>query len=277
MKSLFDKKSGSIIRLEVELTPEEFKVYWQRVYDSALGKVHLKGFRPGQAPKELAGQAVDPEKVFEQAANDAVRFTLSELTEDNKWTVIDKPAVTIKGDGNNFKYEVDLTIFPEIVLADYKKIAKKANEKFASEKRGIIITPEEVEKSLEFIKKSGADLKNFKNEDDLKKSVGEGLKMEKEERERDIQRLKVLTEIVSGSKFDIPQIMIEKIKAQGLNDERAKKNVAEHLVIYKIAQLEKLEPTPEEVGERVDNPKKYDYIYGVIQNRKVFQFLENIK
>jgi len=112
MKSKFEKKPGSIIHVEVELTPEEFKAYWQKVYDASIGKVHLKGFRPGQAPKELASQALDPEKIFEQAANDAVRFGLNELAEENKWTVIDKPSVTIKGDGTNFKYEVDLTVFP---------------------------------------------------------------------------------------------------------------------------------------------------------------------
>ncbi len=276
MKSDFKKQSGSIIHLEVELTPEEFKVYWQRVYDVAISKVHLKGFRPGQAPKELAGQALNQEKVFEQAANDAVRFGLNELAEENNWSVIDKPSVTIKGDGTNFKYEVDLTIFPEVILADYKKIAKKANEKFSKEKKEITVTLEEMEKSLEFIKKSGADLKNFKNEEDLKKSVGDGLKTEKEERERDIQRLKVLVEIIEGSKIDIPQIMINKTKEQGLTEEQAKKNIADHLVIYKVAQLEKLEPTTEEMGKYVDNPKLYDYYYGVIQNQKVFKFLENL-
>ncbi|MEK7114813.1 MAG: trigger factor family protein [Patescibacteria group bacterium] len=265
MKHAFKKNFGSIIHLEVELTPEEFKVYWQRVYDAAIGKVHIKGFRPGQAPKELAGQALYPEKIFEQAANDAVRFGLNELVEENEWSVIDKPKVTIEGDGNNFKYVVDLTVFPEVDLADYKKIAKKSYERFAKDKKEIIVSSEEIEKSLEFLKKSGADLKNFSDEEKLKSSIKDGLKIEKEERERDIQRLKVLMEIVKESKMDIPQVMIDRDK-----------NIAEHLVIYKIAQLEKLEPTPEEVGEKVDNPKLYDYHYGVIQNQKVFKFLENL-
>lgn len=265
MRSNFKKQPGSIIHLEVELTPEEFKVYWQRVYDSAIGKVHIKGFRPGQAPKELAGQALDPEKIFEQAANDAVRFGLNELVEENEWVVIDKPKVTIEGNGNNFKYVVDLTVFPEVILPDYKKIAKKSYENFNEQKKEIIITSGEVEKSLEFLNKSGADLKNFPDEEKLKSSIKDGLKMEKENHEKDTQRLKVLTEIVEGSKMDIPQIMIDRSK-----------NVAEHLVIYKIAQLEKLEPTPEEMGDKVDNPKLYDYYYGVIQNQKVFKFLENL-
>lgn len=266
MKYIFKKNPGSIIHLEVELTPEEFKVYWQRVYDSAISKVHLKGFRPGQAPKELAGRVLDSEKIFEQAANDAARFGLNELAQENNWTVIDKPQVAIEGNENNFKYIVDLTIFPEVELPDYKKIAKKFNEGFASRQKEITITSEEVEKSLEFLKKSGADLENFKNEEDLKKSVSDGLRMEKEERERDIQRLKVLTEIVEKSKMDIPQIMTSRSK-----------NIAEHLVIYKIAKLEKLEPTPEEIEDKVDNPKLYDYYHGVIQNQKVFNFLENLK
>lgn len=272
MRSNFKKQPGSIIHLEVELMPEEFKAYWQRVYDSAISKVHPKGFRPGQAPKELAGQALNPEKIFEQAANDAVRFGLNGLVEENEWSVIDKPKVTIEGNGNNFKYIVDLIVFPEVILPDYKKIAKKFNEQLAKQKKEIIIMPEEVEKSLEFIKKSGADLKNFKNEEDLKKSISDGLKIEKEHREKNIQQLKILTEIVDGAKMDIPKIMVEKICSASsgqanLTDEQAKKNVAEHLVIYKIAQLEKLE---------VDNPNLSVYDYGVIQNQKIFKFLESL-
>ena len=55
------------------------------------------------------------------------------------------------------------------------------------------------------------------------------------------------------------------------------------LVVYKVAQLEELNPTKEEVEEeltklpkqeKIDISKFYDYIYDVLQNKKVFEFLE---
>lgn len=68
---------------------------------------------------------------------------------------------------------------------------------------------------------------------------------------------------------------------------RALNNVVGNLIIYKISQMEKLEPTPPEVeqelvalssrvGKKVDTAQYYDYIYGVIQNRKVFNYLESL-
>jgi hypothetical protein len=49
--------------------------------------------------------------------------------------------------------------------------------------------------------------------------------------------------------------------------------------MYKLAGVEKLEPTAEELGAEaikmgVDIEKEHDYIYGTLQNKKVFEFLE---
>ena len=72
MKHTLKKLPDSIVELEVILDHQEFLNYWQPVYDAALSSVHLKGFRPGTAQKDMAEKAVDKEKVFNEAANKAV-------------------------------------------------------------------------------------------------------------------------------------------------------------------------------------------------------------
>ena len=261
--------------------------------------MRLKGFRPGQAPREMAKQYVNEERVFERAANSAIRQSLNELAEENKWTIIDKPKVVIdSNDGLDFKYSAYLILFPEVALGDYKKIAKNSNARLAEKLKTITIMPDEIDRSFDSLKKSGANLENFKDDGDLKKSIGEGLKIEKAARERDIERLKMLDELIKSSKTDIPQVMIDQTQKThsassgqaSLTDERAQKSIAQHLIIFKIAQLENLHPTPQEVGDdvqaylnqhlaerkKIDKRKLYDYIYGVIQNRKVFDYLNNI-
>ena len=62
--------------------------------------------------------------------------------------------------------------------------------------------------------------------------------------------------------------------------DKARQNVANNLIIYKIAEMEKIQPTEDEVktfGGSVDDPKKYQYYYGVILNQKVFKLLEDGK
>ena len=79
---------------------------------------------------------------------------------------------------------------------------------------------------------------------------------------------------------------IGKTKEEARKDlaDTARKKVLSYLVVYKIAEEEGLKPAKEEVESEVqkhqheqanlDKQKFYDYIYGVLQNRKVFEFLE---
>ena len=136
----------------------------------------------------------------------------------------------------------------------------------------------------------------FKTVEDLKVSIGDGLRQEKEMKESERLKIKMLDEIIKSSKMEIPEIMIQKTLDGMMNDykpllgkmgkneeetrkqlyERAKNNVASNLIIYRMAEIEKLQPTPEEVGN-VEDERNYNYNYGVALNKKVFQFLESQK
>ena len=315
MKSTFKKLPGSKIALEVELTKEEFLPYYKEAYDKALAGVRIKGFRPGMAPKEIAEHAVDKEEVFNEAAKSAVRWSLDEITKDKEWTLIDTPHIEIEDSHDlGIKYKAELTLFPEIKLGNYKKIAHQV----MGEKKAVPVEEKEIDQTLEWIRNSRKEslpagrqgekvpelnddfaksVGKFQNMEELKKSINEGLQAEKETKEVDRLRLKMLDEIIKSSEIDLPEGMIKKtyanmhaqlgpmLKASGKSEDeikkdledRARNNVVSNLVIYKIAQAEHLEPTPEEIEEKqgsVEDESKYDYIYGMIQNQKVFAFLE---
>jgi trigger factor len=153
----------------------------------------------------------------------------------------------------------------------------------------------------EFVAKLGPA---FKTVEDLKKNIREGLTAEKQEKENEKLRIKALEAIAKDSKMDIPAILIERTLDSMVADldrmlppgenknpealkkemrekfrERATSNVSSNLVMYKLAGVEKLEPTAEELGAEaikmgVDIEKEHDYIYGTLQNKKVFEFLE---
>lgn len=308
MKSSFKKLPGSKVEVEVSLTKDEFLPYYQAANDAALKGVHLKGFRPGTAPKDLADAAVGKEKVFNEAAREAVRWSLDEIAKDNEWTLIDTPQVEIQDSKDlGIAYKAAIAIFPEIKLANYKKIAKKVMAEEKEQK----VEEKEIDQTLEWLRnqrKEGDKLPElndefaksvgkFENLDALKKSVADGILMEKNEREHDRLRLKMLDEIVKESEIDLPEVMVQKtynnifkqyqamLKAGGKSEEeikktvqeKAKNNVESNLVMYQLAKTEHLEPTPEEVREKqggVENDANYQYIYGMLQNEKVFKFLE---
>lgn len=154
MKHNIKKLPHSVFEVEVELDHKEFLDYWQPVYDAALASVHIKGFRPGTAPKELADKAVDKEKIFQEAVKDAVKENLKRVSEENSWELVDQPKIEVLESPEGLKYKATLIVFPEIKLGDYKKICKKV---FA-EKKEIAVDEKEIKKSIDYVVNSRAKL-----------------------------------------------------------------------------------------------------------------------
>lgn len=422
MKHTTKNLAGSVKEIEVTLTHPEFLAYWQEVYDQALSKVQLKGFRPGAAPKDLADKVVDKDHVFHEATNNAVRVTLKELTAENEWSLIDQPRVEISESNPaadiGLKFKATLTVFPEVKLGTYEKAIRKI---IADAPKDFPVDEKEVDKNIQWILNSrskltraareaklgdvvdvdfsgfidrkpldGAsgkadsfvlgegkfvpgfeeyivghkendhfefsvtfpgdywkeELRNkkvdfkvtlmavyereipaltdefvkglgkFETADALKKTIREGLAKEKEEKAKDLLRLKMTDAIVKEAKIDLPQVMVEhtlnnlveEYKAMRRNasapieegdmdirkrlEEKARNSVATNLVLYQIAKDKQLEPSPEEVeaesnkflahsefsrNPKIDPQKVYDYSYGIVQNKKVFEYLESLK
>ncbi len=408
MKHEFKKLPGSRIELTVKLEESEFSGYYQAAEDAAAAAVTIKGFRKGAAPKELVAGAVDHEKVFHDAINEAVRWSLNEIKNNENWTFIDQPRIEVtEGEpAKGIAYKATLTLFPEIQLGDYKKIAAKV----FSDMKKPTVSEEEITKTIEWLRGSratearvarGAALKDlveididtecegklidnasfkndrfilgestfiagfdqalvgkkehevvrfsiaapkdywqkdlqgkqldftvtmhgvfervlpelndafaaglgpkFKTVADLQTNIREGLSLEKEEKETEKLRITCLDQIAKESKMDVPEVLIERTLDGMVGDmsrmipagenkkpeefakemrvkmyDRAKTNVAANLVMYKLAQVEKLEPTAEEIGAEatrrgIDLEKQHDYIYGTLQNQKIFAFLE---
>lgn len=194
-------------------------------------------------------------------------------------------------EGDNFEFSVD---FPQ----DYwnpdlkgKKADFKVSLKSVFERELPVLTDE-------FAKSLG----KFQNAEDFKRSVKEGLAQEKTEKEKERFRLKIIGEIIKNSRIELPNVMVERtldnmaadykmlVKNGKISDEelrksleeKARNNVATNLALYQIAKEQHIEPSREEIEKEasrhnVDPQKIYDYSYGVVQNRKVFEYLESLK
>ncbi len=411
---------GSVKELEVILTHPEFLSYWQGVYDEAISKVHLKGFRPGTAPKDLADKAVDKDHLFHEATNNAVRVTLKEITAENSWTLIDQPNIEVLESNPatdiGLKFKATLTVFPEVKLGNYEKAIKKI---IADAPKDFSVDEKEIEKSAQWVLNSRAKLTRaareakigdvadidfsgfidgkpldgasgkadsfvlgegkfipgfeeqivghkagdsfdfslnfpgdywkeelrskkidfkvtlvsvyerevpalndefvkglgkFETVEAFKSTLREGLAKEKEEKAKELMRLKMTDALAKEAKIDLPQVMVdhtldnmvEEYKALRRNvpvgesdtdirkrlEEKAKNSVITNLVLYQISKEKQLEPNPEEVeaesnkflahsefskNPKIDPQKVYDYSYGIVQNRKVFEYLESLK
>lgn len=150
----------------------------------------------------------------------------------------------------------------------------------------------------EFVKGLGP---NFQGMASLRANIEQGIMIERTDRERERLRAKILEQIVKETKADPPTIMLERtvdsflqetkelagVKKEAVNEEnlrkelapKAKERLLANLAVHKILEVEGLEPTEAEVRAeaealRLDPATHYDYAYGVIRHRKLFEYLE---
>ncbi|MEK7462880.1 MAG: trigger factor [Patescibacteria group bacterium] len=154
MKYTYKDLPGSVKRLEVEFSQVEFSKYWETVHSEAVKEVEIKGFRKGTAPVEMASAALDKDKVFSEAATRAIRETLKEITNEKGWEIVDQPKINIEEKADGFIFKIDLVVFPEIKLGNYKKLAKNV----FFEKTEVVGTDEEVKEAIDWILNSRAKL-----------------------------------------------------------------------------------------------------------------------
>lgn len=142
------------------------------------------------------------------------------------------------------------------------------------------------------------NLGKFTTLDELKKSITDGLRDEEMQKYANAEREEIIKTISAKTTIDIPEIFIEKTIDQMIAEIRptptrdavragATERVRAQLVLHEIAKRESLIPTKEEIEselplheretKQLDASKRYDYIYGVLLNRKVFAFLDNKK
>lgn len=154
MKYTHKDLPGSVKHLEVDFSQVEFSKYWETVHSEAVKEVEIKGFRKGTAPVEMASAALDKDKVFSEAATRAIREILKEITKERGWEIVDQPKIDIQEKADGFTFKIDLVVFPEIKLGNYKKIAKSV----FSEKSEVVATDEEVKEAIDWVLNSRAKL-----------------------------------------------------------------------------------------------------------------------
>ncbi len=247
------KLPHSEIEIEGEINVDEMERARVKAVKELSENLSIPGFRKGHIPESVIVQKIGEMAIMEEAAEISLGHEYQHIIIDNKIDAIGKPQITLTkiARGNPLGFKINVAVFPELVLADYKKIAKE--EMKLVEK--VEITEKEVTDVVNEILKSQAGNNNIgtttQNEeegdkkpeakelpaltDELVKSLGdfndvpdfmaklkENLLKEKESRAAEKKRIKIGEKIVEESKVDLPEILIEselnKMSAQFTGD-----------------------------------------------------------
>ena len=159
MKSTVKKLPLSRVEIEVEVPVDEF----QHCFDQAtvnLGKdLTVKGFRQGKLPRAIIEKEVGTEKIFTEAANVAVKKHYQKALAEQGIEAISRPEIEIVKlvPNNPFVFRARTSVLPEVLLPDYRKIARTV------ERKAVVVQEQEIADALLRLQKSRAKF-TLKNE-----------------------------------------------------------------------------------------------------------------
>jgi len=130
------KKEKNVASVEVVVTKKEVDKEKDHAVEELASGVTVKGFRQGKAPKNIAEQHLNPEKVTDHVINHILSEAVTKAIDEHKYHLLGRPvleSVDTKGK-TEWKFSLSFPLYPEIELGDYKKFAKGASKKTATKK-----------------------------------------------------------------------------------------------------------------------------------------------
>ena len=304
------KLDKSEIEIISEIKAEDIESYRTKAIAKIQKDLVLPGFRPGHVPENILIKHVGDLFVYNEMAEMAINESFADIIVEAKINFITMPNVQLNkiAVGNPVEFKIVGPVMPEIKLADYKKIAKtemkKADEPTEATDKELDETVDEIRKNYalrnhehkegeehshdnlplpelndEFVKKLGA----FKDVADFKEKIKDGIKKEKEFKNRDKERLAIIEKLIEDSKIELPKLLVDseirKMEAQFQDDlaraglkmddylkhlkkskddlvkewtPDAEKRAKVQLIVSRIAIEEKLEADQEQVKKEVE-------------------------
>lgn len=213
---------------EVEISGEITAIFFESMRSEAMERlskqVKLDGFRPGHIPEKVLVEKIGEMTVLEEMAERAIGAVYPSIITELALEAVGRPKISITkiAAGNPLGFSARQAVVPKIDLPDYKKIATSINKE-----KGVVpaVTDAEVEAIIMEVRKSRAREGEAPPEltDELVKTFGDfanvveftdrirkNLTLEKEYKEKDKQRMKIMGALLEKTKINLPEVIIER-------------------------------------------------------------------
>jgi len=286
---------------EIEITGEipfsDLEIHKEKALNKLGANLDLAGFRKGHIPEKVVREKIGEPRLLNEMAEMALGNAYPKIIIEHKIDPIAHPEITITkiAMNNPLGFKIKVPVMPDIKLPDYKEISEQIRVK----KEDVVLKKEDIEVVINQILESKKDkdgkkpeltnelvktLGDFKDLEDFNKKVEDGVKKEKEWKEKEKIRIQIMEEVINKSDIELPNIVIESelekmiaqfkgdITRMGLNVDDYLKNTGKtienlrvewrgeaekrgksQLILNKIAIEEKIYPKAEEVEKEAEH------------------------
>lgn len=238
MKLTLKETKNSTAYVDVVLNEEEVNAEKEHALDELISTVTVKGFRQGKAPKNIAKDHVDPDKLSNHILNHVLNHAVSQALKENNFRLLGRPVLENidSNDNKGWTIKLSLPLFPEVKVDGYQKLFTKKTKTVKTKDSKVESEEDKVEK----IYKTLLDNISF----DIPASVIE------EEVNYSIERLEsqaktlnlTLENYLKAVKKTIEEVRVDYSK-------RAEESIKLDLILLEIAKTEKINTGEEEVKE----------------------------
>ncbi|MFA6078831.1 MAG: trigger factor [Candidatus Omnitrophota bacterium] len=218
---------------------------WEKFRKEAIkninGSIDIDGFRKGMVPENILIAKVGESAIHEEMAEMAIAKAYMDILIDNKIDAIGRPQIQLTklAKDNPLEFKAVTAVVPQVILPDYKKLARTEVEK--PEKDKIEVTDKDIEESILKIRRAHASheghshdkmspeeqekhimdslpefndefvrgLGDFKDVEDFKKNVREMIGENKKDEAKEKMRIRIADAIADATEVKLPDIMIE--------------------------------------------------------------------
>lgn len=129
MEAKMEKKDVNVVRFEVKVEAQKFNEALTRSYKKNMNKFNVPGFRKGKVPMAVVKKYYGIEVLLEDAVNFAIDSSYKEVLKENNIIPVDYPQIDVVevGEGKDFIYTAEVTVYPEVKLGEYKGLKVEKN------------------------------------------------------------------------------------------------------------------------------------------------------
>jgi trigger factor len=130
MQTTVEETDKHVVRLTVEVPPEEFERDLDRAYRKVAGQVKIPGFRKGKVPKKIIDARVGREHVLEEFVRDSVPAYYVLALQEHDLAPIADPEIDLDRleDGRPLRFTATVEVRPRLTLTpeQYRGLAVEA-------------------------------------------------------------------------------------------------------------------------------------------------------
>ncbi len=149
-----DNIAGSKVRIEIEVTKEQFDHGLDHAFNHVKDSVEIKGFRKGKVTRSVFERHYGVESLYEEAINHVMQDTYGEAIMSNDLEVVAQPKIDLDitkvEQGKGFTYVAEVAVKPVVTLGEYKGLE--------FEKLSEVVTDEQVDTEIQKLQEQNAEL-----------------------------------------------------------------------------------------------------------------------